>query len=432
MPGRTRPGWSAPWTQGRSAAHWAAFKGELDILKLLARFGTDLDLLDASRCTPLHRAVQGSQGGVLGFLVEQGVDPLAKNAEGLTCIDLAQAAEDPEVHRVLSEVLAPRGIDAGRLFGLDVEEGGRGSVEKQKLLKQRDAETSMRKVILKYYAMLAWIACVSFAVFEYTMDARQIGWRLMPFKSFAFEFGVTLSLALFVYVKTADPGRIRTPPFDRAPGVEGMLQALRDGKEMDAGRLCTTTWVLKDLRTTYCAATKACVREFDHYSDLMACAVGQLNHRPFCMFLLVHPMAQACHLWILAMIAMDSTEGIGWPQSFREYCTWHLRAAWEWPLMAMVSIVHGVGLLLAMHALGFQTFFMCVNITGDEATHRMRYAHFWVDEAGRRRFVSPFCKGSFYRNVVDFWYDRRRSEMGPSCPQKVRELAQALREAGAQ
>merc|ERR1719396_173489 len=50
---------------------------------------------------------------------------------------------------------------------------------------------------------------------------------------------------------------------------------------VDLSRLCTTTWVLKGLRSKYCTQTGAVIDEFDHYCIWLNCAIGKNNHRPF-------------------------------------------------------------------------------------------------------------------------------------------------------
>merc|ERR1719350_1649666 len=75
-------------------------------------------------------------------------------------------------------------------------------------------------------------------------------------------------------------------------------------KEPDFTRLCTTTWVLKGLRTKYCVKTGACVEEFDHYCPWLNTAVGKDNHRPFLFLCFIEALTQLCHLYLLFVVGM--------------------------------------------------------------------------------------------------------------------------------
>merc|ERR1719499_2746485 len=99
-----------------------------------------------------------------------------------------------------------------------------------------------------------------------------------------------------------DPGKLpaRTKG---ASGVEELMRALdSDGPTNsvpDISRLCTTTWVLKDLRTKYCAQTGACVQEFDHWCVWLNCSIGKKNHRQFMCLAIVENLTQITYLYLL-------------------------------------------------------------------------------------------------------------------------------------
>jgi len=75
---------------GCTTMHWAAWKGDLTALKLLDGFSADLNVLDGSGMTPLHRAVMAGQPRVVPFLLECSADPSQQTTEGKTAFDLAQ------------------------------------------------------------------------------------------------------------------------------------------------------------------------------------------------------------------------------------------------------------------------------------------------------------------------------------------------------
>jgi uncharacterized membrane protein YgcG len=68
---------------GCTAAHWAAFTGNVTALRLLARRGADLGAYDAEGYQPLHRAVRGGKLDAARFLIDEaGLDPRVRTREG--------------------------------------------------------------------------------------------------------------------------------------------------------------------------------------------------------------------------------------------------------------------------------------------------------------------------------------------------------------
>merc|ERR1712100_913629 len=76
-----------------------------------------------------------------------------------------------------------------------------------------------------------------------------------------------------------------------------------NGRRLSFGRLCTTTFVMKGLRTKYCTRTGACVEEFDHFCGWLNVAIGKGNHRPFMVLAVVESATQIIHLYLLFSIA---------------------------------------------------------------------------------------------------------------------------------
>merc|ERR1712216_558239 len=116
------------------------------------------------------------------------------------------------------------------------------------------------------------------------------------------------SLALFFYTAFRDPGKV-PPRIKSASAVEEFMLALNvaalgeppvdaSGHKLDFKRLCTTTWVLKGLRTKYCTTTGACIEEFDHFCVWLNASIGRGNHRAFIALALVELMTQMCHIYL--------------------------------------------------------------------------------------------------------------------------------------
>ncbi len=82
-------------------------------------------------------------------------------------------------------------------------------------------------------------------------------------------------------------------------------------------RLCTETWIEKDLRTKYCSTSKMCVREFDHYCGWLGVPIGRDNNRRFVMLCLWEFFTQLAHfalIWycIVSEAMKDNPENGVW------------------------------------------------------------------------------------------------------------------------
>ena len=66
------------------------------------------------------------------------------------------------------------------------------------------------------------------------------------------------------------------------PRASGLKKRSKYGRKViDADRICTTCWVVRDLRTKHCTVSDGCVSEFDHYCGWLGNAIGRDNHRWF-------------------------------------------------------------------------------------------------------------------------------------------------------
>mmetsp|Transcript_45312 Transcript_45312/g.81928 ORF Transcript_45312/g.81928 Transcript_45312/m.81928 type:complete len:278 (+) Transcript_45312:3-836(+) len=266
----------------------------------------------------------------------------------------------------------------------------------------------LQKKAFQYAAPTFWLVSVSFAVFQYLTDLRSISWEIAPFGSMAFELGVPLALFLFFYTSLGDPGKVPVG-IKQSCGVEDLMRALNTGKPLDGrppdfGRLCTTTWVLKGLRTKYCKQTGACVEEFDHFCGWLNVAIGRGNHRPFIFLALVEVSTQFCHLYLCWKVACHAVH------FQNSHWNWIVGIVSSYPLLAMIAFQHcftapGVLFLLFSHLR-----LIGINMTTNEMINAFRYDHFWVQTENQRVFRNPFNKGHCVWNCVDFWCTRRRSD----------------------
>jgi len=84
------------FSQG-AAIHGAAFKGHLEIVKLLVRSGARLDQPDQNKTTPLIYATLFGHTDIARFLFQNGADPLYADATGNTALTYAESLNNQEL-----------------------------------------------------------------------------------------------------------------------------------------------------------------------------------------------------------------------------------------------------------------------------------------------------------------------------------------------
>lgn len=179
------------------------------------------------------------------------------------------------------------------------------------------------------------------------------------------------------------------------------------GDVPDIARLCTTTWVLKDLRTKYCAQTGACVREFDHYCVWLNCAIGKGNHRQFVGLAVCEFLTQVAYLVVTWNMARTLVE-------YQSFGSWLFSVVTGYPLFTIIGIVQSLTCPWVFMLILHQCRLVAMNLTTNEMMNAHRYDHFWVTLAvapGRwqKMYQNPFSKGRAPSNCLDFWWSRTRS-----------------------
>lgn len=416
---------------GCTAAHWAAYKGDLTALKFLDYFQADMSPLDNSKMMPLHRAVcaassmGGSYVGVVEFLIEKRSDPLQKNAEHKSAMDIVEESQDGHMQGALRKLLKKAtGGSAGRHNQVDPELGGSGpstseakdgsgspdgkGEKKESFMKSVMKDKAAHKIFPVF-----WLVCVSLALFQYLIDFRSTSYQVAPTASLLFELGIPASLLIFAWVALGDPGKLPARARGHS-GVEEIMNALDkdvlDENLPDINRLCTTTWVLKGLRTKYCAQTCACVEEFDHYCIWLNCAIGKNNHRQFVGLAVVEWLTQVFHIYLCW--AMSTTL-----VPYTTLGAWIFAIVGGYPLLALMALLQCLTapwvFMLVLH----QGRLVMMNLTTNEMMNMHRYDHFWkmtLAAPGRyaKTFHNPFDKGGRVKNCLDFWWLRSRSDKG--------------------
>lgn len=424
--------------EGRTAAHWASFLGDVDTLNILQKVGANLCHLDKRRNSLLHQAVIGAHAHLLQHLLEQGLDPELCNADGLTCMELVRDTSDDnnkQIRGSLQRLYRSHGVDRHSL----AEKG------LKKVQQPHGLHSSKHFVffVQKYFGVLCWSMCFSMMLCEYVLDSRHKAWKQMPWAALAFESSILATLVLYVSVVFGgDPGKVQNPPPGQSPGLDAYLNLLRLGQTVESSRLCTSTWLLKDFRTTYDSWSGACIQEFDHFCFFTGCAIGKKNHRRFWFLVLAQPICLGWYLFLNFVIAQSPI--LGSLNGFGDFFGWRLywrlvyhspTAAMEYPCMVVASVVAAAAMILSFSVFALQSAYMCLNRTQQEDRNQESNTHLWVGTY----LYSPFSKSDSSNhwlqiciaNCKDFFWYRERSELGPDSTSELRALRRALKDAGA-
>jgi len=420
-------------SKGCGLVHWAAYKGNLGVLKILAHFGADFTALDYEQKTPLHRAVGASCTGVLAFLAEQRADLLHRDKAGQTCWDLALERE-PRVQRALARLLeahtgqAPAYPTDGTAASGDLEAGQKTDAVVTLAMKQdmyellrlmlqpinllappaprEERERDDFSRLICYVPVAAWLMAMSFTVFQYLIDLRTADcWTIAPYTSMAFEVGAIVLFVCFVQLLRLEPGRV--PVRTEKAGIEAAVRAIEAKEDVD---LCLQTWAIKPPRTEYCAHIHQCVAELDHFSGWLNRAIGAGNHRTYVCFVLADVVTQCCHSVLCFRVVMHLVAWTGDPFQ------WALHVLTTYPLMAVVGPMHVCSMFYVLLLLEKQVGLINSNFTVQDAIRGTTkvFVQEVETKTGRKEYlvhdkVSEYDKGGMLSNCADFWGARLRS-----------------------
>jgi hypothetical protein len=194
--------------------------------------------------------------------------------------------------------------------------------------------------------------------------------------------------------------------------VEDLMRAIDggapEGEEPDIARLCTTTWVLKDLRTKYCTQTGACVQEFDHYCVWLNTSIGKGNHRQFVCLVVCEWLTQLAHICLIWCMMRELV-------SYSSFVSWVVDVVTGYPLLTLIFMIQCLTCPWICMLIFHQVRLILQNLTMNEMINMPRYEHFWVTtqvSPGKYQkiFRNPFDKGGAFKNWMDFWWMRQRSQ----------------------
>ena len=93
---------------GRTALSWAAFHGDIPMIRLLLSHGAGIDVADKGGRTPLIWAAIVNRPASASFLLKSGADASVTDEKGMTAADHAAAeGHDAALVRMLRDAAAP-------------------------------------------------------------------------------------------------------------------------------------------------------------------------------------------------------------------------------------------------------------------------------------------------------------------------------------
>jgi hypothetical protein len=401
---------------GCGLPHWAAYKGDVDSLRLLHLWaGQDMRGADKQGMTPLHRAASVGAEAACKFLITQCyVDPAAINHDGETAADVCR-----KVGRVKLAAFMESCYDKNHLT-INVEDGGRSVLEVQR---QVDDKVQMEKLALwtlpGVYAM-TMLFCLIIYLTELTKGC------------IVFAISAPLSVAIFAYLTQCDSGRRMKRKVGETAIEELQSQleriatnSLPEDEDRDhINQICLTCMDWKGPRSKHCTVCDACVDNFDHHCGWLNNCVAKKNHRLFVLMLYVTAIGQLAHFY--ACYCSLEGEGFVYPV---------LQAFTTRTLMFLCIVFHlfltpFIGLLAIFHSR-----IIALNLNTNESHNLHKYSHFWrkrsADEAplegtplenhGALEFVNPFDEG-VWRNCYNFWSGKDASGVRAISKVKYLEL----------
>ena len=136
---------------GRTALHFAADDGNLELVELLVRAGANVDVgTRIGAYTPLHMASGNGHAEVMEALIAAGADPQAATTNsGVLPLHLAAASDDPDAVRILLEAGADANARAGMWEQTPLVFAAAGNrVENIRLLLAAGADPSLTSAVV--------------------------------------------------------------------------------------------------------------------------------------------------------------------------------------------------------------------------------------------------------------------------------------------
>lgn len=389
-------------SSGCSSVHWAAYKGDLLMLRLLHYLKADMNAIDNQGMSPIHRATGEGWAEAALFLMEKcGANTKLVNNKNETPIDVAKRLGNKSLQYALS-----RNPD------------------------EMKEETGGNWILSAIYCVVLSVTVISFFNDLYAESSSVF--RIV------FVSVVVCLIYSFSDLLISDPGFVEKRSYGRS-AVEDLQAKLESPKGIvgpDEGlqRICVTCWESKDIekRMKHCSVCDRCVESFDHHCGWINNCVAEKNHREFIVMVFSTWLGIAMYIYMSINQAVYSRL-----PSLIDFL-------WNKPFIFPLWIVYLVVFPWLTILLGAQIRSIAINMNTNELMNMHRYAHFWEgplnviahhhehtgscnhgDSHGGRRFKNPFDQGGIFANCMYFWF-RRGAKKYKKLPQNEIEMAHVV------
>jgi ankyrin repeat protein len=361
---------------GDTALHWAAYKGLVEIVGLLAySCPQTLEKDDVFGQTPLHLAALRCHEEVIEYLVSDcGADLTKQDKNGLTALDLSVKKSPLEMRQLRCEWVIRR-LTARNNILEAIQGYARHRFKDPRLLtilafgihEREWAQWPWRVVFISN--VVGSLVVFQFAVSE-TLDDLYLLHLMNTICATVFWLCFALLLQKNTAVVRSDDAS--NTVYDRALSAIGNA-----GGENGLPSLCHTCHVLKPLRSKHCKFQRRCTNKFDHFCPFVYNTVSRDNYKFFYGLLVAQ---------FVGSIFFEITCG---------YLVRRVTISWS---MTFFILYHFFWLLMIIGLLQYHTMLITQNLTTNEHIGMGKYAYL-RNEYGS--VDNPFSKGSAWANVLD-------------------------------
>eukprot|EP00249_Psilotum_nudum_P015877 c25566_g1_i2 orf=764-2575(-) len=363
---------------GRSALHWAAYKGFADCVRLLLFMDAYRDRQDKEGCTPLHWAAIRGNLEACTVLVQAGTKEDLMIADNTGCTP-AQLASD-KGHRHVALFLS----NARRIFN-----------------NRWDGKTRLGRIAKLGLVPVLWIFIISLVILY--VKSVIISQTLFPISAVVGVWAwlsvilATTGLCLLYRCTSKDPGYIKVTNRQSQDQKDDqpLLKSELSNPALWAGywsQLCPTCKIVRPMRAKHCSTCNRCVEQFDHHCPWISNCVGKMNKRDFFILLCMQTTAMILSAIVTIQRLLSDSNA---RSSFGIWIN-YVGANHTGALIFLVGdalIFISVAILTSMQATQ-----IAWNITTNERANAKRYSYLKNSDGN---FYNPYDHG-FWKNCYDF------------------------------
>lgn len=362
---------------GDTALHWAAYKGHVQLLGLLAyRMPQEIDCPDIFGQGPLHLAALRGNDECVEYLVQEyRADTAKRDNNGLTSLDLTVKKSQLKsewflrLYNSRSIFTAIRGIGMQRIRNTPM-------LTKFICCGYNDKEISAwawRVVFLSNF--FGSLTTMMFALDESMGDLQMLH-----------QFNAIVQVLWWIFFSAClfkrpsfviDNIKENNGEYSYEKGLETIYESAGIISEDAIPNLCHTCRVRRPLRSKHCKILKCCVNKFDHYCPFVGNTVGRDNYKFFIGLLCTHAIVGL--FWEITAVYLWRRTKISWLLFFFMIYS----AGWMFMICSLLS--YHVQLMLS-------------NMSTNEHINASKYTYF---RNSYNIFDNPFDKGSKLANILD-------------------------------